>query len=523
MGVQVHMRHGGGEHNNSYANISSFTDEDDVIIHAKGSCDRHARKEKEPFIVDYNQAINKPKINGHTLVGNLSNEELGLNTNTNDYGEIHKIKDYLFETYYDNLDYEYALNYFSTVKNDIQNSACTSIRKGKYFGRNLDWFYDNSAEFIVKTPHVNNRYAALGISSGIKELTNEVVTKGDYNILYKLVPFRMVDGINEKGLVISTNVVPTDKGINDQTIPVVELRDTICSLMVPRYVLDWFETAREAANYLRNYVAIYPPKALTNLGYEAHWMIADENETLLLEIIDNRVVITDMTEGAESHLAGKSYMTNFYLSDIRLNFDGSVFTPEYRDGSNNAITYNHITPNGCGLERYNIVSGKFHTLVSREDMRNLMKELYYTNGYRLSTNPIWCTEFVGLHGLNVASTLEEFMPTVRKAAEKYEHRTREDGTEYSGTWQTVHSVIYNIEDRTLSVIVQEDNNVLEYAYDALTPISDSGTKDYSQLYNKPQINNVELDGKQYGGDLKLVNSEDFLTNQEIEELLNGQL
>ena len=110
MGVQIHMRHGNGEYNNSYARIEDmeiqhdneeyndsyarvedtgvqihmrpcaqvedFVDDRDVVIHAKGSCDPCIKKEKEVIANDYNLDINKPKINGIELVGNKTTEDL---------------------------------------------------------------------------------------------------------------------------------------------------------------------------------------------------------------------------------------------------------------------------------------------------------------------------------------------------------------------------------------------------------------------------------------------------------------
>ena len=138
MGVQVHLRHSNGDHNRAFANISSFSDPHDVIIHAEGSCDKHSKKEPEPIVMDYNKAINKPKINGKILTGNLTSEELGIEANVNAFSEKHKIKDYLYEMYYNELDYDYANEYFLNTKTDLINGGCSAVRNGNFYGRNLD-------------------------------------------------------------------------------------------------------------------------------------------------------------------------------------------------------------------------------------------------------------------------------------------------------------------------------------------------------------------------------------------------
>lgn len=50
-----------------------------------------------------------------------------------------------------------------------------------------------------------------------------------------------------------------------------------------------------------------------------------------------------------------------------------------------------------------------------------------------------------------------------------------------------------------------------------TPV---GTSDYEKLKNLPQINGVEVKGKKKGKDYKVVDNEDFLTNEEILQILN---
>lgn len=192
MGVQVHLRHSNGDHNRAFANISSFSDPHDVIIHAEGSCDKHSKKEPEPTVMDYNKAINKPKINGKILTGNLTSEELGIEANVNAYGEKHKVKDYLYEIYYNNLDYDYASDYFDKIKVEVPMGACSAVRKGNLYGRNFDWIYDECASFIVRVPRTGNRYASMGISGTESKLTNIVANSDEYNEAYKILPLKLL-------------------------------------------------------------------------------------------------------------------------------------------------------------------------------------------------------------------------------------------------------------------------------------------------------------------------------------------
>lgn len=357
---------------------------------------------------------------------------------------ITKIKDYFYEMICDELDYENAYKYFREKK-PIINGACSSVRNGNWYGRNLDWTYDENAEFLVHTSKTNNCFASIGIAGSINGLTNEVVKSKVDNPLYKIVPFMMTDGINEKGVVCNTNVVPLDKGITSKTIPEISEQIEICSLMLVRYILDHFETAKEAAEYIRDYVSVFMPTGLINMGYETHLMIADTNKTYLIEFIGTETIISEMD---------KPYMTNFYLDDVVFNEDGKVYTPADVENEHYA-SENNVTDNGSGLERYNLIVDNYNSANSKAGMRELMNKLKYTNAYK---NSEWCTEFVGINDLTVNSKAEDFANTMAYAKGMFANRTRN-----GSTWQTNHSVVYDIENRKAYVIVQEDSEELEFS------------------------------------------------------------
>lgn len=360
---------------------------------------------------------------------------------------ITKIKDYFYEISYEDIDYDYAYKYMKNME-PLITGACSSVRNGNWYGRNLDWTYDENAEFLVRTPKTNNRYASIGIANAISGLTNEVVKSKVDSPLYKIVPFMLTDGINENGVVVNTNVVPLDKGITSRTIPAVSEEVEICSLMLVRYILDHFATAQEAAEYIRDHMAVYMPTNLLQMNYETHFMIADENKTYLVEFIGNETVISEMTN---------SYMTNFYLSDVVLNEDGKVYTPADIENGHFA-SENNITDNGSGLERYNLIVDNYSSANSKNGMRELMNKLKYTNTYKSSTDPFWYTEFVGVNNLTADSEPDDFANTIAYCKGLYDSRVRN-----SKTWQTTHSVVYDIAERKAYIIVQEDDKELEFS------------------------------------------------------------
>lgn len=353
------------------------------------------------------------------------------------YKTLDFVKDYFYEISFDNIDYDFGYAYMKE-KQPIINGGCSAVRNGNWYGRNLDWTYDENNEFLVRTKRTNGRYASIGFSCSSNGLTGD-----DY---YKIIPFMMLDGINECGVIANTNVVPCDKGITSKTTPLISEEIEICSMMLVRYILDHFVSANEAVNYIKNYMSVYVPTTLLKMGYETHLMVADENETYLVEFYGNETVVTEMD---------KAYMTNFYLSDVTLNDDGTVYTPA-SDG--HRASENNISDCGSGLERYNLIVENYDTSNTKDGMRELMNKLKYTKAYDLNTEPFWFTEFVGINGLTVDSQVDDFSDVVTQAKKLFDHRIRN-----GKTWHTTHSVVYDIANRELSAIVQEDGEVLNYA------------------------------------------------------------
>lgn len=404
----------------------------------------HLRLNKDDYIISGNKIILVKDLTSNQKVEivliNLDEKEEEISSYI-----INPIKDYFYEMCCDGIDYDHAYKYMKEKK-PIIGGACSSVRNGNWYGRNLDWTYDENAEFLVRTPNIKGRYASIGIASAISGLTNDFVKSKVDSTLYKIVPFMLADGINEKGLVVNTNVVPKDKGITSRTVPAVSEEVEICSIMLVRYVLDHFKTAQEAAEYIRDHMAVYMPATLLDMNYETHFMIADENKTYLVEFIGNETVITEMD---------KPYMTNFYLEDVVFNQDGKVYTPA---SENHRASENNITSNGSGLERYNMIVENYDNSNTKDGMRELMNKLNYTNAYKSSTDPFWYTEFVGVNNLTVDSDISDYASVVAYCKGLFDNRTRN-----GSTWQTNHSVIYDIAQRKAYVIVQEDGKELEYS------------------------------------------------------------
>lgn len=210
--------------------------------------------------------------------------------NKNGYDEIQKVAPYLYEAWYSNLDYTKADRYFRTKAVPVTPSGCSAVRMGAFYGRNLDWYYNNQAEIMVHTKHEHGRNAVFGICSSMSGLDDAFVSSGMYSELYDYVPFMLVDGINEHGLVVNTNVVPAGEKGNNSYINRGSSSDVdICSLMLVRYLLDKCSSVADVKDFFNEQPKIYQPLTLLQGGYEQHFMVADESSTAIIEFINGGV------------------------------------------------------------------------------------------------------------------------------------------------------------------------------------------------------------------------------------------
>lgn len=357
------------------------------------------------------------------------------------------IKDYLYLFEPKNHDYDNAYRYFNS-KRDALLGGCSVVRNGNYVGRNLDWYYDNTAEFIVRVPSSSTHYSSIGICGGLSELSNEFVKSGEYSPLYDILPFQMYDGVNEHGLFAEINVVPTDYGENVGHCS-SDSKYTVSSLMLIRFILDNFESAKNAVTFITKHCTIYFPQALHDMNYECHYMIADRKDTYILEFINNRSVAIKVND--------HPYMTNFHISNVIFNPNGTVMTPENGDPA-----INRITKYGSGLERYNLIVDNYDDCGTAAGMREMCNKLKYSQTYLSAedvSDPFWYTEYVGGNN-TVSSPVEQLRATAEHFAEVYENRIRGDHI----TWHSTHSVVYDLENLNMNVIVQEDVEELNFSF-----------------------------------------------------------
>lgn len=353
-----------------------------------------------------------------------------------------KIEDFLYEITYGNIDYQYAYSYFKA--SDL--GGCSAIRNGNFFGRNFDWLYNNQVQFVVHTPSSLSHYGVLGVSGIIPDIDKSNVDNDEIIVdgvdMFKLVPFYLLDGVNEMGVFCTHNIVPLDN-ISSPTKFIYaqkEERDVVSVPMLVRFILDKFANAEEAINYLINYTTIYFPDEMLDSGYQSHFMIGDMNSTYVLEFIDGEISIMN-----------HKFITNFNITDVTFDKNGNILYPPTQFG---------VDQYGMGLERWDIISSNYKMSNTMEGMRSLLKQVYFSNAY---SDDFWYSEIVKEDDDDGNKITVDTLPEKCTLAKEIKQEQFQDkDRDNPKVWITCHSSIYNIQKRTLNITNQE--NQTEYVF-----------------------------------------------------------
>lgn len=413
------------------------------------------------------------------------------------YDSLKKIRPYLYDISYDYLDYTYASQYFEQGA-PVNIGACSAWAdvENRVVGRNYDWLYDNEANFVVRTSAAQGRYASVGVASH-PSILNENVEARIYTEDYKILPFFLQDGINSEGLFCEINVVPSAG--NTQNTPLIETRDRVSAIAIVRYILDNYASVQEALADLPNYVQIYMPESLTSLGYEAHLLIYDGTNCRVLEMVDNELVDVD-----------SEISTNFHLHGVTANTDGSVNT-NYTAKAHQFASDNGIEEYGSGLERWNILAAA--RMSHTADMRETMDAVKFSQAYTVTAvAKCWYSEFVGDDGVKnyTTDTVYSQMNTrVREYRDKWAERDRETAE----VWITRHSCVYDIDNLSFSICVEEESDAYNIELN-----SDYATKAWVE--EQGYVTEEALESKQdtlvSGTNIKTINNQSILGEGNID-------
>lgn len=386
------------------------------------------------YVIDYANVSGKPKINGVEVNGDKTADEYGLATKK-DLEEINTaariLPKYLHVINFSDSYWKDAKEYYKQFESETNSFGCSSFRCGKWYGRNYDWNYDTSATFVVRmksgidVESGRKRYASVGIASLGANLTEKMVESGNYTSLYRVIPGRTVDGINECGVFCNVNVVTSDERDGQWK------GTSLCSMGAVRYVLDYFNNAYDAAVWISENIYL-PKKFVKDHAMSFHYMVGDERETYIVE--DGKVISYNLRS------IEKTVMTNFRLGagDFISDETGKV------DRDKLAI----IDPFGSGAERYDLL--KESDLNGFDSCSQALEMAYFTKAYVDGSWGIRLSDFSSVEmGIKVNDDVR--LRRYRDlASEAWKTATR-DGT----FWQTVHSSLYDVETRMLYLCVQE--------------------------------------------------------------------
>lgn len=359
---------------------------------------------------------------------------LSVAANASTFTAPKKLADYLY--YMEYTDYVPDLTTGEKVKTGF---ACSAVRNGNFYGRNLDLDYADVPEFVIKVAAKEGRYASIGMATILTLKSNEVDKVSEADLL--AMPNLTFDGINENGVAINCNVAPAID------LDFATLRSTnygkprLHAVSVVRYVLDHAKSAAHGVELLRD-MDIYGGYGIWGL----HWMLSDEKETYIIECIDGELVARNDTD---------NIMTNFYVNYGSYSRYSKFATQKGQKVAGKIYEgFPILTPHACGVERYAILKEHYaEGAESAEGMSHLMERVKYTQAYEGDTNPFWYTEF-NERDLTIENAPMDFKAIIQSSIDTYKLHDRNINP--NNFWHTWHTSVYDLANRTLRLNIQED-------------------------------------------------------------------
>lgn len=273
------------------------------------------------------------------------------------------------------------LNLPEYVETEQPLGMCSSyVSDGKLF-RTLDWDYSNLASFHVYTSEFEGTAFLRGLTD--TELDDELVGQ---------LPYHVVDGVNEHGIMVSTHVLYNDwEASGDGDIPLT---------MLPYLVLSRVKSMESISEDISDvFENMYIPQSMADSEYLIQVLVSDGEETY---------VITPKASTS--------------LQYTLINIDENPKLTNFKWVEDATVDRADLQDRPTGVERWNM-------------MPCPLEDLRFTKCYE---EPTRLSEFIGIDGTTKDSTDEELEAIYELARAEYLDRER-DGT----TWQTMHSVVYS--------------------------------------------------------------------------------
>lgn len=185
------------------------------------------------------------------------------------------------------------------------------------FGRNFDW---QSCDALVVTSKPSQGYASIstvnmGFISQAGGSLNQMLKQNDVRVMAAL--YAPLDGMNEKGLAVSVNMIQDNASISQNTD-----KPDLTTTTAVRLLLNKAANVDEALTLLRQY------DLHASMGMMIHFALADTTgKSVVVEYINNELVVTETP-----------VVTNFYLAEGAKHGIGSQQSHERYDILTQALT-----------------------------------------------------------------------------------------------------------------------------------------------------------------------------------------
>lgn len=309
----------------------------------------------------------------------------------NEYVSLERLGNYLYKITFDTVP-----EYKDSISPSVGGGCSSFVRDGKLY-RNLDWNYDNTAEFLVVCKDFTGMSFIIGVDDD-EELDKTKLGQ---------MPYHINDGVNNDGIMVSSHVLFNDwsyAGSGEKTHSIT---------LLPYYILtnlhDISTIETTLSDYLNN---LSIPSTLIAMHYLMQFVVTDGTTTY---------IVTPKSDGTGYEIVNAT--SNPKLTNFKWVSGATVSRSDLQE---------HPT----GVERWNEIT---------ED--TTLEDLRFTIAYEENSR---LSEFIGLRGTTKDSTDEELQSIFETAAGLYAIRSRN-----GELWQTCHSVVYSAKGIE-SLHVQED-------------------------------------------------------------------
>ena len=199
---------------------------------------------------------------------------------------------------------------------------------GYLFGRNFDW---QTCDALVVTAYPKDGYASISTVNldFIKQGAEFVSYFISDEVMSTAALYAPLDGMNEKGLCVSVNMIQDNATISQNTG-----KPDITTTTAIRLMLDKAATTEEALTLLQQY------DLHASMNYMVHFAIADsEGNSVAVEYIDNEMIVTEtpiltnfyLAEGEKNGVGTQQSHTRFVILTKTLEENSDMTVPEVRD------------------------------------------------------------------------------------------------------------------------------------------------------------------------------------------------